>query len=448
MLLRLRQLNQAQTIPPFDDWLPLVSPEWDWQARHLAYIRQHLDKVTTGQCDRLMIFLPPRHGKSEMVTVRYAAWRLERNPGQRVIIGAYNQLLAEKFSRKVRRIAKSRVALSTERTAVLDWETAAGGGLRAVGVGGGITGMGGDLIIIDDPVKSREEANSEAYRERCWDWYTDDLFTRREPHAAMILIMTRWHDDDLAGRILASEDGPKWQVVSLPAEAHDDDVLGRKPGEALWPERYPIAVLSEIRGVLQSEYHALYQQEPLPESGVIFLREWFERPTDIVDRIGYDLVIQAWDTAYEEGKENDYSACVTIGRRRNLYYVLDAWRARLAFPQLVEAIKEKAAQFEADGILVEGKASGKSAVQSLRQSTRLPIVEVPAEKDKVARANVITPTCEAKRVHIPAGAYGDLLLGELLRFPSGKHDDLVDAFVHAMKRMTVGVTHRARVREY
>jgi hypothetical protein len=133
---------------------------------------------------RLMLFLPPRHGKTEMTTVRYAAYRLKRDPELRVIVGAYNQILANKFSRKSRRIAEGRIELSRDRTAVEDWETAVGGGLRAVGVGSGVTGMGGNLIIIDDPVKSREEAESEAYRERVWDWYRDDLYTRLEPDGA------------------------------------------------------------------------------------------------------------------------------------------------------------------------------------------------------------------------------------------------------------------------
>jgi predicted phage terminase large subunit-like protein len=166
-----------------------------------------------------MLFLPPRHGKSELVTVRYPIFRLEQNPELRVIIGAYNQQLAERFSRKGRRVARQRLSLSRERATAGEWETEAGGGIRAVGVGAGVTGLGADLILIDDPVKSREEAESQTYRDRVWDWYRDDLYTRQEPNCAIILVMTRWHEDDLAGRILASEEGPSWRVVRIPALA-------------------------------------------------------------------------------------------------------------------------------------------------------------------------------------------------------------------------------------
>ena len=155
------------------------------------------ERVTRGECKRLMLFVPPRHGKSEMTTIRYPVYRLECEPSMRVILGAYNATLAQKFSRKARNVARTRLALNTERTAVEDWETTAGGGLRAVGVGGGVTGMGANLVIIDDPVKSREEAESATYRDRCWDWYRDDLYTRLEPDGAIVLIQTRWHEDDL-----------------------------------------------------------------------------------------------------------------------------------------------------------------------------------------------------------------------------------------------------------
>ena len=195
------EIERERARRDFDVWLDQVTPTWEWRWRHLVYIRTYLDRVTRGDLKRLMLFVPPRHGKSEQTTIRYPTWRLERDPTLRVIVGAYNQILANKFSRKARRIAVQRLDLSAERVAVEDWETAQGGGFRVVGVGGGITGQGGDLIIIDDPVKNREEANSQAYRDRVWEWYTDDLYTRLEPGGAIILIMTRWHEDDLAGRI-------------------------------------------------------------------------------------------------------------------------------------------------------------------------------------------------------------------------------------------------------
>ncbi len=382
-----------------------------------------------------MLFLPPRHGKSEMTTVRYPVYRMERDPSIRVIVGAYNQILANKFSRKARKIARSRFALDMERYAVEDWETPAGGGLRAVGVGGGVTGQGGHLIIIDDPVKSREEAESEAYRERVWDWYRDDLYTRLEPGGSIILIMTRWHEDDLAGRILASEDAPNWTIVSLPAEAEEADPLGRAVGEALCPERYPIEALRRIRTVLGSmSYYALYQQRPQPPKGTIFQREWFPRRNPIGRQFATQ-VVQGWDTALKGARENDYSACVTLGTQGPWMHVLDAWRAQIETPELLRAMRAKYQQWRPGVVLVEDRGSGTTSVQSLKAQTMVPVVAVPPTGDKTARAKLVTGICEAGRVVIPPTPWGDDLLDELVRFPSGPHDDQVDAFVYALSRL-------------
>ena len=173
----------------FADWLLHISPELHWDWPYIRYVREHLDRITSGKIHKLMIFMPPQHGKSALATIRYPVYRLERNPALRIIVGAYNQFLSEKFSRQARRLASYRMQLSPERTAAYDWETQQGGGMRAAGVGSGVTGIGGDLIIIDDPVKSREEAESQAYRDRVWDWYSNDLYTRQGPDAAFILIM-------------------------------------------------------------------------------------------------------------------------------------------------------------------------------------------------------------------------------------------------------------------
>ncbi|MGD9590005.1 MAG: phage terminase large subunit [Pyrinomonadaceae bacterium] len=205
----------------FEDWLQTEPSGLKWTARHHAFICEHLRRVTEGTSRRLMIFLPPRHGKSELVTVRYIAWRLIRNARMNVIIGSYNQRLANRFSRKIKQLTTGRVIRSHQRHAAEEWETAVGGSVKAVGVGAGITGFGGDLIIIDDPVKGRAVANSRTFREKMWDWYRDDISTRLEPHAPIILIQTRWHDDDLAGRLLKemNEGGEQWEVIRLPALA-------------------------------------------------------------------------------------------------------------------------------------------------------------------------------------------------------------------------------------
>ena len=253
----------------FKRWLVEHFPDWRWSWKYQTHLYSRLHDVTSGRCKRLMIFLPPRHGKSELVTVRYAAWRMIEDAKLNVILGSYNQRLANRFSRKIQRIflTQSREIAETQKESektrkgesetgtksdlesedrttkkhettrkreilkkqsltqsVEEWETSGGGGLRAVGVGGGITGFGANLVVVDDPIKSRAEAESETFRENVWDWFNDDLYTRLEPNAAIILIQTRWHEDDLAGRLLREmeDGGEKWEVVSFPALAEGD----------------------------------------------------------------------------------------------------------------------------------------------------------------------------------------------------------------------------------
>ena len=269
------ELRRRSRLKPFDDWLEEVTPAWQWHWPHLVHMRAQLARIRSGEIDRLWISCPPRHGKTEQNTVRFAAHWLEVDPAQRIIVWAYSQALAEKFSRKIRRIVGARISLSTDRNSAGEWETAAGGGVRAAGIGVGITGMGADLILIDDPVKSRAEADSQAYRDRVHESYIDDLVTRLEPGGAIVGTMTRWHEDDLQGRIRASEEGSDWAYVNLPAIAEDGDPLGRQPGEALCPDRYPIDVLERRKKVLGRNFYALFQGSPKPAEGNAFKRAWF-----------------------------------------------------------------------------------------------------------------------------------------------------------------------------
>lgn len=443
----------------FPMWLPAVTPSYTWTWPYLRHVQAQLDRVTTGEIRRLMLFLPPRHGKSEMTTVRYPVWRLERDPSLRVIIGAYNQILANKFSRKARRIAESRLSLASDRYAVEDWETSSGGGVRAVGVGGGITGQGGNLIVIDDPVKSRDEADSEAYRERVWDWYTDDLYTRLEPGGSIILIMTRWHDDDLAGRILASESAGDWTVVSLPARAEMGDPLGRTEGEPLNPDRYDVAALDNIKLTLGSRsYASLYQQSPTPAEGGMFKRHWWQRYT-AATLPKLTRIEQYVDSAFKDGVENDYTVIATWGADgRGNYYVLDVWREKVQYPDLTRAIHTQ--HSKQNGVMpvpivIEDKASGQSALQSLRRPMAqldgtilpaLPVIAFPqkgntfqeelAKASKVARAEGATPLVEAGRVFVPeAASWLDEFLSQHERFPAAAHDDMVDTTSMALARL-------------
>ena len=445
---RIPHLNKAgiQEILSFEEWLPEVSPTFSWHWKHLIAIRKQIDRIISGEINKMMLFVPPRHGKSELVTVRLPAWILERWPEKRIITGAYNQTLANKFSRKTRKIAMPRIAISKDRTAVDDWETEEGGGYRAVGVGAGVTGMGGDLILIDDPVKNRQEANSPTYRDKVEEWYTDDLYTRLEPGGAIILIMTRWHEDDLAGRILASEDGPNWTVVNFPAIAEEDDPLGRDVGEALCPERYDEIALAKIKLVLRNNFNALYQQRPSAMEGDIFKREWWAYHNETPE---LEFIVQSWDTAFKKGEENDSSSCTTWGATKTTIYLLDRWNRKVEFPELKREVKAQYNKYIPHVVLIEDKASGQSLIQELKKDTNLPIKAIKVDKDKTARAYAVTPTIESGRVSLPERApwltdYLDILAN----FPNGSEDDDVDSTTQALNYLRTKLGFKKAFEEF
>lgn len=375
-----------------------------------------------------MLFMPPRHGKSEMVTVRYSAWMIEQDPSQRIIIGAYNQTLANKFSRKVRKICRQRIVLSKERTAVDDWETEQGGGLRAVGVGAGVTGMGGDLIVIDDPVKNREEASSPTYRDRVWEWYTDDLYTRQEPSASVVLIMTRWHEDDLAGRILNSKSVSDWAVASLPALAMEDDPLGREIGTPLWPERYDLKALLDYKRVLGRSFHALYQQGPQEQEGDFFKASWFK--DNIVREVPDDAQrVRYWDKGATV--DGDYTVGVLLAKADDHFYIEDIERGRWTSHDRNQRILRTAKADGSDVSVYVEQEPGSSGLDSVNEIIRLLVgFNVRADKvtgNKSIRAEPLAAQAEAGYVKMKRASWNSTYIDELTSFPNGLHDDQVDA---------------------
>ncbi len=396
-----------------------------------------LEKVTKGEIKRLIVSMPPRHGKTETLTVRYPVFRLEQDSKTRAVIACYNQTLASKFGRKARRIAEQRFPLATDRTAVDDWETPQGGGVRSVGVGGGVTGQGFDLLIVDDPVKSREEAESVTFRDKVWEWFTDDLYTRCEPDASIIVIMTRWHEDDLVGRILASETAGDWTVINIPALAEEDDPLGRAVGEALCPERFNVAALNNIEKVLGGySFNALYQGRPSAKEGAFFKVGMME----IVDAAPAGLrICRAWDVAALEA-DGDYTAGVKIGAGDDgFFYVIDVGRGQWSTDNRNRIMKQTA---ELDGRSVSVRVpqdAGAAGLDAARMYVRLlqgfAVETVRPTGDKATRAEPFSAQVNAGNVRLVRGEWNRAFIEELRAFPQGKHDDQVDAAADAFNKV-------------
>jgi predicted phage terminase large subunit-like protein len=447
-LLHLKQKNKPRNVAPFPTWLEYITPNWQWRWKHLQYVQGYLDQLSRKELNRLMIFMPPRHGKSEMVTVRYPIWRLEREPGTRVIIAAYNQILANKFSRKSLRIAESRLQLTLgRRRAVEDWETTDGGGFRAIGVGAGITGQGGNLIVIDDPVKNREEAESETVREKVWDWYRDDLYTRLEPQGQMILIMTRWHEDDLAGRILNSPGFSEWSVIKLPAFAEENDPLGRPRGAALCPDRYDEEALRHIQIIEGQNFQALYQQSPQNIEGSMFQRGHFANK--FVDAAPIDAAarVRFWDKAATENG-GDYTVgtlmCLDYSGR---YYVEDVVRGQWSTNErdktmYITTLMDARRYRDTTSVQVwheeEGGSGGKdSSAATNKLLAGFDVHSVHSTGSKVVRASPFAAQCQAGNVYIVNAPWNEDWLKEMEQFPTGKYDDQVDSGAGAFNKLAL-----------
>jgi predicted phage terminase large subunit-like protein len=409
-------------------------PGYNWDYDYLVRVRALLARVTRGECKRLVVSMPPQHGKTSVLTVPYPVWRLERDPTLRVAVGAYNQTHANRFSRKSRRLAAARLDLSADRKAVNEWETAAGGYYVSVGVGAGITGLPVDLLIVDDPVKNAEEAMSEARREAVWEWWTDSLHTRLSRDAAVIVVMTRWHTEDLAGRLLAQGG---WEQAVFPAVAEADDPLGRPEGAPLCPDLHPIEQLTTARDQSPTSFRALYQQQPLDLTGGFF--RGLERipilavaptPDQFVGRCRF------WDLASTEdqaGADPDWTVGALLAKHRDgTFWVLDVQRQRLG-PQGVRSLIRQTAQ--ADGVAVrvrverEGGASGKLAADSIVREdlAGFSAAAVKPKGNKQERAEPFAAQVEAGNVRVVAGGWVRAWLDELRSFPTGRHDDMVDA---------------------
>lgn len=411
--------------------------------RHLRALTEHLEAVATGKIRRLIVAMPPRHGKTMLTSDIFPAWWIGQFPERQVVFATYSDEFAQEHGRRVRNLLADprhqaifpECRLSGDSAAAYRFATTAGGIYAATGRGGSLTGRGADLLVIDDPLKGVEEASSSTIRRQLHIWFRTDVFSRLHPDAAIVLVSTRWHEDDLAGMLLREHPEEGWTVLSLPAIAEASDPLGRVEGEALWPERFPLEALEGVKRVLGSgAFTALYQQRPAAAEGAVFRRDWwkFYRETPA----SFDRIVMSADTAFQEKESADYSAVTVWGETKTGFYLLLAWRARLEFPELKRRLVALAAEWKPTALLIEDRASGQSLLQEFRRETSLPLVPVSADKSKLTRAAAVTPTIEAGRVYLPEGAaWLDVYLDELSSFPAAKHDDLVDSTTQALNWM-------------
>lgn len=414
------------------------------------------------QDHRVIITMAPQEGKSQRVATVTPTWWLCQRPDDRIAVASYGQTLATRNGRSIRRLVTEHPELglrvAADNGAAHEWEIEGhDGGVLAVGIGGGFSGRPVDLLVIDDPIKDRKEADSEVYRQAVWDWWTDVASARFGPVTRVVLILTRWHDDDLAGRLLAAEDGHLWRVVNIPAQSDHDpakgevDILGREPGEFMISARGRTQAQWERRKITAGPrtWAALYQGRPSPATGNTFKRDLWKRYDEplwavredgsrVVPDAGAADLLMSWDMAFKDLDSSDYVVGQVWLRRGADAYLLDQIRGRWDFPETCRQFKMLVARWPQVVLkVVEDKANGPAVIASLRH--QIPGI-VPEEPDgsKPARAAAITPLQYAGNLWLPASAlapWADELIEEAAAFPKGKHDDQVDAMSQGVKRL-------------
>lgn len=439
-------------------FIPYMNPQYSQQWFHRV-IADNCQKLLEGKIKNLMVFVSPQHGKSEIISRSFPAYALGRNPDLKIVGTSYSANLAEQFSLSIQRIIDSKeyqaifpntyLNGSNVRTNVKGYlrnvdmfETVGHKGFyKAVGVGGSLTGTPVDIAIIDDPVKDAMEAYSPVYRERVWDWYTSVLLTRLHNESKQLFIMTRWHDDDLAGRILKRE-ADKWTVLSIPAirETLDDgnDFDPREVGEALWPERHSLGRLLDAQKRSPRFFSALYQQHPTIEGGNIIKEAWLGRISafDFKKKRMDEPIIFFVDTAYTEKTSNDPTGILGSCMIGNNIYIVCAKKVNMKFPELCRFLPSYVRDNgygKGSSVRIEPKANGLSVIDQLYESTDLNVVSTPSPKEsKETRLNAASPYVESGRVYLVGGDWNDTFIDEVCGFPAKPHDEFVDLLCYSL----------------
>lgn len=437
------------------------------QTPALDLIDAALIDVAEGRCDRLMISMAPQEGKSERTSRRFPTWMLAKYPWLRIAIVSYAHGIARRWGKRIRddineHGAALGISVDPSSSAAFEWKLDGhDGSVYCVGIKGALTGKPVDLLIIDDPYKDGEQADSEAWRETVESWWTEVAVPRLGPGVAVVIIQTRWRHDDLTGWLQERDDGIDWRVVNIPAQADhkpaegETDPLGREPGEFMVSARGRSIKewARKMREVGSRAWLALYQGRPTPASGNVFKREWFtqdgrayDQPQWIVREdsarvaLGFDEVIASWDMAFKGTDGSDYVCGQIWGRRGVEVWLLDQVHGHMDFVATCAAVRSLAARWpQATAKYVEDKANGTAVINMLRKTVG-GLIPVEPEGSKVARAAAVSPLVEAGNVHVPAvelAPWVDDLIEEAVGFPRAKHDDRVDAMSQALNRLLI-----------
>lgn len=437
-------------------------PSYDigWVHREICgQLMRFFVKVKKKESPRLIITMPPRHGKSQLVSRHFPSWGLGVDPDTSIIAASYSASLAKRFNKNVQNIIESDIyheifpnTSFTERSEkvrvvkrrktyvkTMEFFEVPGfeGSLRSVGVEGGITGMGADILIIDDPFKDRKSADSPTVRESVWDWYTSTAYTRLSPGGGVLVTVTRWHENDLVGRLvdaMKQEGGDQWEIINYPAIAERDEPH-RKKGEALHPGRYPLEMLLRIKHNIGSyDWGSLYQQHPTPRGGGVFKAKWIRHWTECPKV--FDRVIQSWDFTFKDSENSDNVSGQVWGQLGSNFYLLDNDTDRMDFVSQVRAMQRMSSKWpEALEKVVEDKANGPAIISAI--GSRIPgIVPYTPRGSKTARAYSVSPLFEAGNVYLPPmdeeHPWVKKYVDELLAFPNAEHDDQVDSTTQAL----------------
>lgn len=435
-----------QPVLSFREFVDRTYPRYQWY-RHCIVLADALQKVVDGDLKRLMVFMPPRSGKSLLTSKLFPGYCLYRHPDKWAGIASYGAELAYTLSRSCRDVyLLTGGDCRDDAASVKHWETTKGGGLWAAGVGGAATGKGYYWGLIDDPLKNAEESSSELIRRKHQEWYESVFYTRAEPDAAIVVIQTRWNADDLSGWLLKQEaESPEhWHVINFAAIAEENPMIfpasctvepdWRNPGEALCPERFSLERLQKIKSKVGSYFwSSLYQQRPSPEEGGQFKRQWWEFYSQPPAQ--FDQIIQSWDCAFKETKSSDFVVGQCWGKKGGEFYLLDQVRGRMDINATLTAIRSLSAKYpNSRAKLVEDKANGSAVIDLLKRE--IPgLIPVEPQGGKVVRAIAVSPYVEAGNVYLPEPSkawWVHDFIEEFAAFPNGSNDDQVDALSQAL----------------